>query len=111
MLVHELINYLSKVSNKSKEICFYEYTYHITNIIVESQAIYLDIKTQNKYLSVRQLVGKLIALNKLHYKVLIPLPRDIEFIAEYSNMVLIGAAYQTIPQYEHTMLFLRNKLH
>ena len=111
MLVHELIDYLSKVNDKSKEICFYEYIYHITNIIVESQTIYLDIRSKNKPLSVRQLVDKLISLNKLHYNVLVPLPRDIAFIAEYSNMVLIGAACQIIPQNDHTMLFLRNKIH
>ena len=106
MLVNELIYYLSKVSDKSKEICFYNSMYHITNAIIEYGNIYLSVNDTNKPLSVRQLVVKLIKLNKLYRKVSTPLPRDIKFIAEYSDMVLIGVTYQTIPSYEHTMLFI-----
>ena len=105
MKVNELIYYLSKVSDKSKEICFYNSIYHITNAIIEYGNIYLSVEAMNKPLSVRQLVVKLIKLDKLHYKISTPLPRDVKFIAEYSNMVLIGVTYQTIPPC-YTMLFI-----
>ena len=106
MLVNELIYHLSKVSDKSKEIRFYNSMYHITNATIEYGNIYLSVNDMNKPLSVRQLVVKLIKLGKLYCKVSTPLPRDIKFIAEYPDMVLIGVTYQTIPTYEHTMLFI-----
>ena len=105
MKVNELIYYLSKVSDKSKEICFYNSIYHITNAIIEYGNIYLSVEAMNKPLSVRQLVAKLIKLDKLHYKISTPLPRNIKFIAEYSNMVLIGVTDQLISPF-YTMLFI-----
>lgn len=101
--VSDFINYLAKVKNKGGYLRSADCGYKITSVLEQDGIIYIYSLAYAEQLSIRNLIDKLIIINKPNYEIKLQ-NKSIKFIIDWYAVIFIGT-YDLQRESKGTIIF------
>lgn len=101
--VSNFINYLSKVKDKGKYIKNADCGFRVTSVSEQDEAVYIYSMIYDKPISIRNLIDRLITIDKPNYEVRL-INGSIKFILDWHTLVFIGS-YELLNDRGGTFIF------
>ena len=101
--VSDFINYLAKVKDKGKYIKNADCGFRVTSVSEQDEAVYIYFMIYDKPLSIRNLIDRLITIDKPNYEIRL-INGSIKFILDWYTLVFIGS-YELLNDRGGTFIF------